>query len=78
MIALPLVALVALIALPLVALIELSETQILRRSDDDTLRVSEATSTLRASIPKAYHVQHAPLLRTETKPLPQESPEHHE
>ena len=70
-----------LIALPLVALvasIELSETQILRRSDDDTLRVSEATSTLRASIPKAYHVQHAPLLRTETKPLPQESPEHHE
>ena len=74
----PLDLLIALPLVALVALIESSETQILRRSDDDTLRVSEATSTLRASIPKAYHVQHAPLLRTETKPLPQESPEHHE
>ena len=74
----PLDLLIALPLVALVALVELSETQILRRSDDDTLRVSEATSTLRASIPKAYHVQHAPLLRTETKPLPQESPEHHE
>ena len=45
LIALPLVALLALLAL-----LELSETQILRRSDGDTLRVSEATSTLRASI----------------------------